>query len=183
VNAIVYFSKYTKRCHKLKLFKLLHFFDFEHYRQTGKASIGLAYEAWPKGPVPPALDREIEALGADLRTAVRITVRRDRYSGKPLRFEFAPKVAFDPKYFSKRELRIMRELALYFNEFDADDMSELSHHRGLPWQVVYRNGAGNRHPIPYELALKSDRLTDGDTITADELEYRREALDGLPEMI
>jgi hypothetical protein len=70
----------------------------------------------------------------------------------------------------------MHELKLYFDDLRAEDMSEFSHLRGLPWFEVFRNGAGDRKTIPYDLALKSPRLTDGNTIAEDELEYRREAL-------
>jgi uncharacterized phage-associated protein len=183
LNAIVFFTKNTKRCYKLKLFKLLHFLDFEHYRQTGLPSIGLLYQAWPKGPVPPELDREIAHPALDLQSAVRISTRRDRMTNSPVRYVFTPKASFNPEHFSKRELRIMRELAMYFNDFDADDMSEFSHLKDLPWRTVYRGGAGNGQDIPYELALKSAKLTEGETIDADELSYRRDALEGIMDMI
>lgn len=49
INAIVRFTRYTNHCHKLKLFMLLNFLDFEHYRQTGRPSIGLKYGAWGMG--------------------------------------------------------------------------------------------------------------------------------------
>ena len=69
INAIIYFVRNTKHCHKLKLFKLLSFLDFEHYRQTGRSVTGLHYDAWPKGPVPSHLDEELEKPGSDLATA------------------------------------------------------------------------------------------------------------------
>ena len=80
INAIIYFVKNTKRCHKLKLFKLLSFLDFEHYRQSGRSVTGLRYDAWPMGPVPSDLDREIAHPGNDLSAAVAIfkTPARER---------------------------------------------------------------------------------------------------------
>ena len=36
LNAMVFFCQKTKHCHTLKLFKLLNFLDFEHYRQAGR---------------------------------------------------------------------------------------------------------------------------------------------------
>jgi len=179
LNAIVFFVKHTQRCHKLKLFKLLHFLDFEHYRQTGRPSLGLCYEAWPMGPVPHELDDEFDHPSLDLQTTVRIRRRRDAVTGRPIRYDFTPKVPWNQAYFSRRELRIMRELALYFNEFKGEDMSELSHLTGLPWRTVYKGGAGDRQVIPYDLAIKAKPLTDGDTIQDDELAYRREAMEGI----
>lgn len=177
INAIVYFTKYTNHCHKLKLFKLLNFLDFEHYRQTGRPSIGLRYEAWPMGPVPSELERELtNKPKLDMVSAVLIKGKKNPANGKLLRMEFQPKKGFDQSLFSKRELRIMRELTLYFRDSIAEDMSEFSHLRGLPWREVYRSGVGNRQTIPYDLALKSEPLTEGGTIAEDELAYRREAL-------
>ncbi|WP_423905919.1 hypothetical protein [Candidatus Spongiihabitans sp.] len=40
MNAIAYFSRNTKYCYTIKLFKLLYFLDFEHYRQTGSSVAG-----------------------------------------------------------------------------------------------------------------------------------------------
>ena len=176
INAVLFFTKFTKHCHKLKLFKLLAFLDFEHYRQTGYPSIGLEYQAWPMGPVPVDLNNELDNPGADLKAAVRLSPRRDRDTGKLLRLDMAPKRTFDRRGFSKRELRIMRELMQYFGDVKGEDMSEFSHLKGLPWGIVYRGGSGNGESIPYKLALKSQPITDGATIDAEELAYRHEAL-------
>ena len=176
INAVLFFTKFTKHCHKLKLFKLLCFLDFEHYRQTGYPSIGLEYLAWPMGPVPVDFDNELDNPGADLLAAVRLTPRKDRDSGALVRLDIAPKRNFDPRFFSKRELRLMRELMLYWNDARGEDMTEVSHLRGLPWAVVYRNGLGKGQRIPYNLALGSQAITDGATIDADELAYRHDAL-------
>ena len=45
LNAIIYFLRETKHCHTLKLFKLLNFADFEHFRQKGRTITGLEYRA------------------------------------------------------------------------------------------------------------------------------------------
>jgi hypothetical protein len=176
VNAVLFFTKFTKHCHKLKLFKLLAFLDFEHYRQTGYPSIGLDYQAWPMGPVPVDFNNELDNPGADLRAAVRLSPKKDRDTGKLLRLDLSPKRNFDPHLFSKRELRIMRELMHYFGDLKGEDMSEFSHLEGLPWRIVYRDGVGNGARIPYKLSLRSQPITDGATIDAEELAYRHAAL-------
>jgi hypothetical protein len=175
INAVLFFSKFTKHCHKLKLFKLLCFLDFEHYRQTGYPSIGLEYQAWPMGPVPADFNNELDSPGPDLRAAVRIRPKKDRATGKLLRLDLSATRNFDPRVFSKRELRILRELMHYFGDVQGEDMSEFSHLKGLPWREVYRGGAGNGKRIPYTLALHSQPITDGATIDPAELEYRNQA--------
>ena len=78
LNAIIYFIANTKRCHTLKLFKLLYFLDFEHFRQTGQGVTGLRYVAWPKGPAPDELWRELDAPRPDLAKAVSVIRRSGR---------------------------------------------------------------------------------------------------------
>src|ERR1700730_10448814 len=86
INAIIYFVRSTKHCHTLKLFKLLNFLDFEHYRQTGQTVTGLTYAAFPHGPVPPSLFDEISRGGEkDLRDAIVIRPYRDQITNEVLR--------------------------------------------------------------------------------------------------
>src|SRR5436190_1617210 len=77
VNAALYFAQNTEHFGLVKLFKLLYFLDFEHYKDIGRSVTGLEYEAWEQGPVPAKLNREIkqgaeqdilDALNIDLRT-------------------------------------------------------------------------------------------------------------------
>ena len=198
----MFFVRNTKRCHKLKLFKLLSFLDFEHYRQTGGTVTGLLYDAWPRGPVPSDLDKEFERSGLDLAAAVSIFKARppskmrptiddyteyteiDYRSMKPEpepetreRFEFRPKKQFDFKYFTKREMRIMETIAEIYRYASGYDMTEVSHLKDQPWSLVYNRGEGSGRLIPYALALSSRPIIeDAPTIESDELAYREEAL-------
>src|SRR6266487_2009842 len=78
LNAIVYFLRSTNHCHTLKLFKLLNFADFEHFRQKGRTITRLEYRALPKGPVPTTLLEEIKRGGnEDLKAAVSLFEVKD----------------------------------------------------------------------------------------------------------
>jgi hypothetical protein len=43
IQSVIYFAKNTEFCGKVKLFKLLYFLDFEHYKMTGRSVTGLKY--------------------------------------------------------------------------------------------------------------------------------------------
>ena len=177
INAIIYFVRHTKHCHTLKLFKLLNFLDFEHYRQTGRAVTGLTYKAWQHGPAPSELWHEMSSPKPDLAQAVVITPIRDELSGEQLRRDIKPRKQFDRSVFTKREFQIMERLAEYFYEFKAGDMREMSHMHGLPWRKVYKKGEGEGHLIPIELSLSSDPIIqDMPSIDQQELAYREEAM-------
>jgi uncharacterized phage-associated protein len=198
ISAIIYFVRSTKHCHSLKLYKLLNFLDFEHYRQTGRTVTGLSYSAWPMGPVPEDLWHEIDEGGAgDLQAAVAIfmddgepyaiaasrTVDDEDWDAprkQPPKRIFKPKRPFDESIFTKRELLIMERLAEFFKDFKADDMKEFSHMKGLPWRKVFGKGEGNRRPIPPELALESEAIMyEMPTIDEAERRYRELLLSGL----
>ena len=64
--------------------------------------------------------------------------------------------AFDPSHFSRRELRILEQLADEFRETDADDMIEATHLERSPWHRVWVVQGGRQQQIPYHLALRQD---------------------------
>jgi uncharacterized phage-associated protein len=175
LNAIIYFVSNTKRCHTLKLFKLLNFLDFEHFRQTGFGVTGLDYKAWAKGPVPSALWHEINRGGdEDLRKAVTVFPIKDELSDALVKRVITARAPFDASYFSRRELDIMQKLAEIFSEVDGNDMSSISHLRNLPWRKVFKRGEGNRKTIPYELARTSDPIIGSlPTLSDEEYECRK----------
>lgn len=41
VEAVLYFATNVKKLGKVKLFKLLYFLDFEHFRDTGRSVTGM----------------------------------------------------------------------------------------------------------------------------------------------
>jgi uncharacterized phage-associated protein len=178
LNAIIYFLRETNHCHTLKLFKLLNFSDFEHFRQAGRTIFGLQYSALPKGPVPTELWDEIKHGGnQDFRNAISIREIKDDITKDLLRRDLKPRRQFDKKYFTSRELKIMERVAEFFKELKADDMSEFSHKQRLPWRSVYAEGKGSGKLISPELSLDSEALVhDVPTIDREELEDRQEAL-------
>jgi len=180
INAIIYFVRETERCHALKLFKLLYFFDFEHFRQTAFSVTGLTYKAWPNGPAPSELWHEMRSPKRDLSQAVHVYNVKEEFTDKSLRTVIRPIKLFDASWFSKREAKIMERLAFYFKETGAEDMRDISHAKNFPWGKVYRDGKGKGEIIPYELALTSRRLIeDMPTLSEDEYKYRREAFAGI----
>jgi hypothetical protein len=102
VNAINFFARNTKHCHTLKLFKLLNFLDFEHFRATGSGVTGLTYSAWPLGPVPPALFRELQRGGMiDLARSVLVVPITDDLTDKLLRRDIKALAPFGSAIFFK----------------------------------------------------------------------------------
>ncbi len=135
--------------------KLLAFMDFVHFRQTGRSVTGLDYYAWRRGPVPKTFWSELK--DQKLPDIVKnLCVLGD----DEIKFcEVKPKQRFDGKHFSKREIKIMEQLAYIYNETIAKDIVEISHLRNQPWDKTVKN-KGYDAIIDYELAIdnQSDSL-------------------------
>ena len=152
INAIIYFVIHTKFCGKIKLFKLLYFLDFEHYSRTGRSVTGLDYFAWPKGPVPTKLFNELKNPCDDFNQAFEISVKSN------FMLNIKPLAEFSADYFSKRELRLLEQLANEFKNSYATHMIEATHLENLPWHEIYEKRKLKQQQIPYELALNKAEL-------------------------
>ncbi len=153
INAAIYFAVNTRHCGKIKLIKLLYLLDFEHYRQTGTSVTDLDYLAMKMGPVPMTLFEEWDALEPDFAEAIDIVpVQVIDY----WRMEVRPKRAFDDSHFSRRELRLMAELASRFRDDYSQPMINVTHAERGPWDAIWDNGRGALMRIPYSLAIRAD---------------------------
>jgi uncharacterized phage-associated protein len=178
ISAIVYFLRETNHCHTLKLFKLLNFADFEHFRQTGRTITGLDYRALPKGPVPTKLYEEIKRGGeADLRAAIQLFEVKDEVTDALLRRDLKARSQFDKKWFTPREIKVLARIAEFFRDLPAEDMSRFSHENKKPWASIYDDGKGKGHLIPPELIFDAEALMpDVPRIDPEDLKYRKEML-------
>ena len=103
LNAIIYFVSNTEYCHKVKLFKLLYFLDFDHFKQTGRSATGTNYSAWPKG----GLFHEISIMNSALQIPDMLELMSVSGAFEGGRLDIYPKVAFLTTHFSRRELSIL----------------------------------------------------------------------------
>ena len=152
INAIVFFLKKTKFCGKIKLFKLLYFLDFLHFKQTAKSVTGLRYFAWKMGPVPMDLFFELNNPGEDLAKCVYIP----KETAANELFNMKPRCNFDKRYFTPREIRLKEQLAYIFKDAKAANMSDVSHLPNLPWDKTIKT-KGKKAEIDYFLALDDQK--------------------------
>jgi uncharacterized phage-associated protein len=170
IEAIVFFVANTKHCGMLKLFKLLYYLDYHHFRETGRDVTGLAYYAYPYGPVPKELHEQFKNKAGDIADQFVInenTQISDEYEIPTIDNEpngawspnrryvpsrIKPKKRFTKKHLTVRELRIAEHLAEIFKEATADQMSDVSHQKGGPWSLALKN-RGERALIDFMSTL------------------------------
>ena len=158
INAVIYFTKNTEHCHKLKLMKLFYYLDFWHFKETGRSVTGLDYKAWRDGPVPPSLFYEIEPENnpADIKEYFFIEYEKfQNSSGQCLRIKTKNKKKFNSEVFTKRELEILERVAYTFRNAKAQDMTDSTHLSNSPWSKT-KNEKGDSATIDYMLALDNE---------------------------
>jgi uncharacterized phage-associated protein len=153
INAVVFFAEHTQFCGKVKLFKLLYLLDFAHFRETGRSVTGLDYRAWKMGPVPLELMQEWDQLEPDLAAAIDIQPEKVIDF---IRERVVPKARFDDGQFTKRELRLMHELAAKYRDEMTKPLVSFTHAERGPWDKIWDDGRGNNERIPYSLAIADD---------------------------
>ena len=171
IHAIIFFVTHTNKCFKVKLFKLLYFLDFQHYQDVGRSVTNLEYCAWKMGPVPVELFNQIK--NEDPELVQHIEISKEKFAGgqKEL-LRITPRFQFDPKVFSKRELKIMSDLAEKHKNHDADQMIEETHLENLPWHQVYNIEGRRQKQIPYEYALRKSEKELMNKLAAEHIEMK-----------
>lgn len=169
-GAIAYFSFNTKHCYVLKLFRLLSFLDFEHYRQIGRSVTNYDYYAFKLGLIPVELFNDIEKESDSAFQLAESKVFDDMYKGI-FKYGFGNGKEFDSTFFSPRELEIMEKLVSLYKDLKFEDMYEKGDSLNLLWEEIYANGEGCGLVIPYSLSLKMNPLIEKEvTITKEEIE-------------
>ncbi len=151
INMMIFFLKKTKYCGKTKLFKLLSFADFEHFRQTGKSISGLTYSAYPLGPVSRELFLEMKNPPKDLNSSIYIPSKKELDNDEEY-FGLIPQKRFEDKYFTDREIEILEKIVYIYKEVLSEDISKISHDRELPWYKTVEE-KGMWQEIGYFLSL------------------------------
>lgn len=151
-NAVIFFVKNTQKVGITKLMKLLYYLDFRHYQETGFPVTGQIYRTWQFGPVPVAVWAELKEKresGLKLTTVVRAIPGEDEGA---LVIRPVADARFTEDVFSRRELRILKEVAEIFKDSPAKLMVDATHGRNEPWSQVLKK-QGENAPIAYELAF------------------------------
>ena len=162
INAVLFFAKETRHANMTKLMKLLNFFEFEHFNQTGYPSIGLEYFAFEQGPVPKKFWLEVKEgiVPDDLKDKVVIHLKTGEYNNrKEMEFIGRANAQVDFSIFTPREKKILENLAFIYKDATAKTMSEISHEANKPWEITKRDKGLNAR-IDYLLALNADSPID-----------------------
>ena len=159
INAIRYFCKNTKNLTETKLYKLLYFLDFLHFKEVGRPVTDLEYFAWDYGPVPTKLFFEIKERKAPKEILLCIIEEKDIETGEKVKTSFKSFQAPDLNVFSEREIQILEKVAFIFKDAKAKNMTEITHLKNEPWHRTLESKGKNAR-IDYLLSLDKDAKID-----------------------
>ena len=147
INSILYFIKKVKYPGKTKICKLLFTLDFTHFKETGKSVTGLDYYAWERGPVPRSLFYKLsgDVISEEFQPYI-VVIKREKLH------EICSNQKPNLSVFSKREKRILGEVAEIYKSAKAEEMTEISHLKEKPWYTTLKK-KGEKKKIDYMLAI------------------------------
>ena len=133
---------------KKKLAKLLYFADFDFYEKNQRSITGDTYKAYPKGPLPNALNEIIEGL---LKTG-KLEVSTVKEWGD----EYAPTEVYkalavpDESVFDPEEKKMLDRIAKRYGNLNGEQLAGLSHaeapytaakpYEEIPYEFTYYRG-------------------------------------------
>jgi uncharacterized phage-associated protein len=163
LNGIKYFIGNTNNVGKTKLFKLLYFWDFEHFKRTGYTITGYQYFTFPNGPVPLNLYEGINDDSVPEFLSEDITIVKEDCGTFTMHKFVAKGKAFDENSMTPKEKKTLMEVAEIFKETSAKDMTKISHWKNSPWDKIYEEGNAAK-PIDYFSILDGSEALDLETI-------------------
>jgi uncharacterized phage-associated protein len=168
LTGIKFFVKNTRNVGRTKLFKLLYFWDFFHFKKYGFSVTGYQYYTFPFGPVPLQLYNQIveNKLPKELQDELRIVEddSNDDDFNEYKRFKVLLKNnSIDFDWLSPIEKETLEIVTDIFKYATAKEMTEITHLHNSPWdQTVKENGMDKS--IDYRLAVDDESSLDTATI-------------------
>lgn len=169
LNGIKYFVANTKNVGRTKLFKLLYFWDFIHFKRYGLSVTGYDYYTLPFGPVPRELYDKISRndFPQDFKKEIEfnpVTDNEEEDTDTYKTFSVLLKNRkIDLDVFSPNELSVLKEVAEIYKNATAKQMTEVAHLPNTPWAVTMSR-KGLNQPIDYFLSLDNETPFDRETI-------------------
>lgn len=110
----------------MTLLKVLYFAHAWHLAKYGRPLVAQPFEAWKHGPVNRVVYDQMKALGAKHVTDRLISFDAEICGFRPTPYCFEPDLN-----------KFLENIFDYYSQFDAFKLSDLTHEKGSPWDVVW----------------------------------------------
>jgi uncharacterized phage-associated protein len=127
----------------MTLLKVLYFAHAWHLAKENRPLVAQPFEAWEYGPVNRVVYDQFKGLGKN-------PIQKRAVSFEPASVSFEP-TAYS---FDATTSKFLDDVFDYYSQFDAFQLSDLTHEKGSPWEVVWSTAEKRAVPgmfIPDEL--------------------------------
>lgn len=124
--------KAGKPVSNLKLQKMLYFLWVDFYKKTGRMLFRDNICAWQLGPVVPGVYYDYCS-----------------YAGSPICEVYGSEI-------EDEDAEEMDTIIFKYMDTPANELVNRTHEPGTAWDMVYKNGAGKRKIIPFDLIIKKE---------------------------
>ena len=111
----------------LKLQKMLYYVWIDYYKRRQVELFLDDICAWQLGPVVPEIYYEFCS-----------------YAGRPIMRKYDTQI-------DQSDVQLIDSIIDSYRPLSARELVDRSHEKGKPWDLIYRNGLGNRDVIPFSL--------------------------------
>lgn len=155
-NAILFFANRIRNgtLGKVKLMKLLYYFDFDFFEKYKRSVTGDEYLRFEMGPVPRMAEKILKEMDGK---EIKITAQKVKngYNDRQL---IEPLVDFDLSVFEKEELLMLEEIADKWEKFTGTEM-KIASHGEAPWIATKPNEI-----VDYNLAYYRNKYGEMDKL-------------------
>jgi len=125
-------SEAGKPIGNLKLQKMLYFLWVDFYRKTGRFLYLDDICAWQLGPVVP-----------------EVYYQYCSYGGRPIYAQYVSAI-------ESADEDILNAIINQYIDVPAHELVDRTHEQGTAWDSIYKNGIGNRNPIPFSVIIAKE---------------------------
>ena len=130
----------------MALLKVLYFAHAWYLAKYHKPLIAQPFEAWKHGPVNRVVYDQFKGLG-------KKPIDRPAVSFDPIHEKYLP----TPYSFDTETSKLLENIFDYYIRFDAFELSDLTHEKGGPWDIIWSRAQDRAVPgmfIPNDLILE-----------------------------
>lgn len=131
---VTYCKRKNRPISNLKLQKILYFAWVDYYRENERALFNNAIQAWQFGPVIPEVYRLFSI-----------------FAGNPILREFEPVTEM-----REEDIAQLNETINKYIMVAASLLVNITHEKGKPWDLTYRNGMGKNDIISFDLIIEKE---------------------------
>ncbi|MCY9005658.1 Panacea domain-containing protein [Peribacillus frigoritolerans] len=137
------------KCTHLQLQKLIYFFYCNYVKKHKTKPFTEQFFAWQYGPVVKEIYEEFKGYGRNAISVDLVDDTEEILKDEPFKLSAYSRFLKTPTHHQVSE--VVDETLRQFKDVSAYDLVDLSHIKGGPWDLIYKDGLGRDSLIPHSI--------------------------------